>query len=73
MSGYVAYRKGKPVKVAGYIRETMEDATRFVCDILGYSPAEVWRMDVYEFFRDLARAEKRQAAQLKQLEKWRKK
>lgn len=73
ISGYVAYKKGKPVQVAEYIRETMEDATRFVCSIMGHSPAGIWKMDVYEFFRDLVRAEKRQQAQIKQLEKWQKK
>ncbi len=73
MSGYVAYRNGRPVKVADHIRRAIEDATRFVCEAMGYSPAGIWEMDAYEFFRDLARAEKRQAAQVKQLEKWRKK
>lgn len=59
--------------MADYIRETMEEATRFVCEAMGYTPSEVWHMDTYEFFRDLRRAEKKQAAQIKQLEKWRKK
>lgn len=75
--GYVAYKGGKPRKVADYIRETMEEATRFVCEAMGYTPSEVWHMDTYEFFRDLRRSKKKQAAQIKQLEKqlekWRKK
>lgn len=59
--------------MADYIRETIEDATRFVCEVMNHDPGTVWQMDAHEFFRDLVRAEKKQAAQLKQLEKWQKK
>jgi len=52
------------------IVEEMEEAARFVSLVLGYSPADVERLNCFTFFRDLLRAENIQAQQRKSLEKW---
>ena len=73
MDGYVLLKKGKLIDVDNYIHEQIEDCTRFVCEMLGYSPVDVWQMDTYEFFRDFNRAKRKQAAHMDQVAKWSKK
>lgn len=64
---------GRAVEIEEHIQKNIEDAARFVGEMLGYSPSEVWKMDCFEFFRDIVRANKKLNAQLKEIEKWQKK
>ncbi len=48
----------------------IEDATRFVCQVLNYNPREVWQMNVYEFYRDLMRANVIMEQRKSQIKKW---
>lgn len=61
---------GKPFDVHRKIADDLEESTRFVCRVLNYSPTDVWKLNCYEFFRDLVRAHKITDAQKKQHEQW---
>lgn len=69
----MARQGGKQYNTHNKIAEDIEEATRFVSEVLGYSPADVWKMNCYEFWRDFLRAKQRSESQLKQMEKWRNK
>lgn len=70
--GWIGLDKGKFFDVSLRITQQYEDAARFICQILGYTQADVRSMNCFQFHRELAAAEKQQQAQRKQAEKWQK-
>jgi hypothetical protein len=52
------------------IAQHFEDAARLICQVLGYSQADLRSMNCYQFHRELHAADKRQEAERKQAEKW---
>ena len=69
-NGWVGLEKGKLYSISSRIAQQFEDAARFLCQVLGYTQADVRSMNVYQFHRELTEANKQQEAQRKQAEKW---
>ena len=66
----MSIEKGKLFDVQQRIAQHYEDAARFICNVFGYSQADLRSMDCYQFHRELHAADKRQEAERKQAEKW---
>lgn len=70
LNGYVTIEKGKFVKTIDIIEQQLDDAARYICQILGYSLSDVYLMNCYQFHRELLEAESQQQAERKNLERW---
>lgn len=57
LDGHFTLKNGKFVRTQDVIRADIEEAARFIASMLNYSPLDVLRLNCYEFFRDLNRAE----------------
>jgi hypothetical protein len=73
INGYVSIESGKFVDNSLRISQSLDDAARFVCQVLGYSLGDVYQMDCFQFHRELLVAEQHQDSERKNLEKWKKK
>ena len=72
LRGWLSIERGKIFDVQGRIAQHYEDAARFICNVLGYSQADLRLMNCFQFHRELQAADKRQEAERKQAEKWNK-
>lgn len=68
--GYFYRKGGRYFNIEDKVAGDIEDATRFVCQVLNYNPREVWQMNVYEFYRDLMRANVIMEQRKSQIKKW---
>lgn len=72
LNGYFYRKDGKFFGIEDKITADIEETTRFVCQVLSYSPGEVWRMNIYEFYRDLMRANVIIEQRKSEMKKWQK-
>lgn len=70
LSGYVSIENGKFVNTNEKIEQHLDDAARFICQVLGYSLSDVHTMNCYQFHRELLQAERQQEGERKNLERW---
>lgn len=68
--GYFYYRERQFFSIEDKIVRDLEESTRCVCQVLNYSPGDVWKMNCYEFFRDLMRANTITEQRKAELRKW---
>lgn len=55
--GHLSVKGGQYEETKDIIRSGVEDQIRFVLSVLGFgSPADYWKMNTYEFYRDFVRA-----------------
>ena len=67
MRGLVWPKGNRLIPVGDLIQEQTEDLTRFVMQMLQIGdPVNIWKMDAYEFHRDVLRAQRIAEARKKQ-------
>jgi len=70
LNGYVTIEKNKFVKTNEIIEQHLDDAARFICQVLGYSLSDVHLMNCFQFYRELLEAKSQQESERKNLERW---
>ena len=70
INGYVSVESGKFVDNLERIGQNLDDAARYICQVLKYSLSDVYNMNCYQFHRELLYAEQAQDAERKSVEKW---
>lgn len=73
LDGHVILENGKFVDNQERIGQHLDEAARYLCQVLNYSLTDVYQMNCYQFHRELLFAEQFQEKERKSIEKWQKK